>query len=54
MSDKKRQTVQAMIDEVRYANGKPQTPKESAETKPAELDQDPGGGYNTNHTNPQA
>lgn len=44
-----------MIDEV----VKPEKPKDGGKTppepapEPAELDQDPGGGYNPDHTNPQ-
>ena len=57
MSQKK--TVQPMIDEVKEL----QKPKEPGTTPPepppkappksAELDQDPGGGYNPDHTYPQ-
>jgi hypothetical protein len=52
-------TIQPLIDEVT----KSQQPKESVSTppkpppqvppQPAELDQDPGGGYNPDHTVPQ-
>lgn len=52
---KQRKTVQEMIDEVTH----PEKAKEAAKTppqtapKPAELDQDAGGGYNPDHTDPQ-
>ncbi len=58
MSHKKteqQKTVQPLIDEVTEL----QKPKEPAKTpskappKPAELDQDPGGGFNPDHTYPQ-
>ena len=51
----KKKSVQDMIDEVI----KPEGPKDAGKTppkpapKPAELDQDPGGGYNPDHTYPQ-
>ena len=51
----KKKSVQDMIDEV----VKPEKPKDGekacppAPPKPAELDQDPGGGYNPDHTIPQ-
>jgi len=31
----------------------PPQPSEREEEKPAELDQDPGGGFNPDHTDPQ-
>ena len=50
--------VQPIIDEMKQP--KPQPPTEKAPPvgpihppKPAELDQDPGGGYNADHTIPQ-
>jgi hypothetical protein len=52
---KQRKTVQEMIDEVTHpekAKEQPEAPPEPP-AKPAELDQDPGGGYNSNHTYPQ-
>ena len=52
MSEKKKpQSVQEMIDEVRYPEGHNQPP--AAPPKPAELDQDAGGGYNSDNTDPQ-
>ncbi len=56
----KQKTVQPLIDEMQ----KSQQPKKSVSTTPkpppkappptpAELDQDPGGGYNPDHTVPQ-
>jgi len=51
---KKDKTVQPMVDEVSELQ-KPKEPESTPpeEPKPAELDQDPGGGYNPNHTYPQ-
>jgi len=56
----KQKTVQPLIDEITIS----QQPKESVSTppksppqappQPAELDQDPGGGYNPDHTIPQS
>ncbi len=53
MSQKK--TVQPMIDEVKELQKpkEPGTTAPEAPPKPAELDQDPGGGYNPDHTYPQ-
>jgi hypothetical protein len=53
----KKKTVQPLIDEVMET----QQPKDKGSTKkppqnppqPAELDQDPGGGFNPDHTFPQ-
>lgn len=43
-----------MIDEVvKPEQPKPGQNKPADCPKPAELDQDPGGGYNPDHTNPQ-
>ena len=56
----KQKTVQPLIDEITIS----QQPKEILSTppksppqappQPAELDQDPGGGYNPDHTIPQS
>lgn len=50
----KKKTVQDIIDEVTKPDPKkdPGTAPQPA-PKPAELDQDPGGGYNPDHTVPQ-
>ncbi len=42
-----------MIDEIHKPKGGAQTPPEKTPA-PAETDQDPGGGFNPNHTIPQA
>lgn len=44
--------VQPMIDEL-TARCKPGLTKPQTSPQPAELDQDPGGGYNPDHTYPQ-
>lgn len=51
----KKKTVQPIIDEVTEMQ-KPKEPGTKAPApppEPAELDQDPGGGYNPDHTYPQ-
>ena len=49
--------VQPMIDEIKEQQ-KPKVPTvqppQEGPLAPAELDQDPGGGYNPNHTYPQS
>ena len=50
--------VQPMIDELRYPKDAPEAPKAPPRgpvhpPQPAELDQDAGGGYNPDHTDPQ-
>ena len=50
--------VQPMIDELRQAKKDPHEPKAPPPgpvhpPQPAEQDQDPGGGYNPDHTIPQ-
>lgn len=49
--------VQPMIDEIKERQ-KPKEPDakppQEGPLKPAELDQDPGGGYNADHTFPQS
>ena len=50
--------VQPMIDELRFPKNAPETPKGPPRgpihpPQPAEQDQDPGGGYNPDHTIPQ-
>ncbi|HTS46352.1 MAG TPA: hypothetical protein VMH05_00325 [Bryobacteraceae bacterium] len=50
--------VQPMIDELRFPKDAPQPPKAPPcgpvhPPQPAEQDQDPGGGYNPDHTIPQ-
>jgi hypothetical protein len=56
--DEKPGIVQPMIDELRFPKDAPTTPKAPPRApahppKPAEQDQDPGGGYNPDHTIPQ-
>lgn len=54
MSQKK--IVQPMIDELTERQQKPEesaTPPDEGPLKPAELDQDSGGGYNPDGTDPQ-
>jgi hypothetical protein len=48
-------TVQPLIDEVTELQqpNKPAAPPQEGPLKPAELDQDPGGGFNRDHTYPQ-
>ena len=49
--------VQPMIDELKQQQQKPKDPgakpPDEGPLKPAELDQDSGGGFNPNHTFPQ-
>jgi len=50
--------VQPMIDELRFPKGAPEATKDPPRgpvhpPQPAEQDQDPGGGYNPDHTVPQ-
>lgn len=50
--------VQPMIDELRFPKDAPTSPKAPPRApvhppEPAEQDQDPGGGYNPDHTIPQ-
>ena len=50
--------VQPMIDELRFPTDAPEAPKGPPRgpvhpPQPAELDQDAGGGYNSDHTIPQ-
>jgi hypothetical protein len=48
--------VQPMIDELKGQQQKPSesaTPPDEGPLKPAELDQDAGGGYNPDGTDPQ-
>jgi len=50
--------VQPMIDELRHPKEPPENPKAPPRgpvhpPEPAEQDQDPGGGYNQDHTIPQ-
>jgi hypothetical protein len=50
----KKSIVQPIIDDLKKANEpKAPTPLPQAPPKPAELDQDAGGGYNPDHTYPQ-
>jgi hypothetical protein len=45
--------VQPIIDELTPKPGPPLPAPQQTPPKPAELDQDPGGGFNPNHTVPQ-
>ena len=45
--------VQPMIDELTSRPGAPPPMPQPAPPKPAELDQDAGGGFNPDHTDPQ-
>ncbi len=50
--------VQPMIDELRFPKDAPEAPKGPPRgpvhpPEPSEQDQDPGGGYNPDHTIPQ-
>ena len=50
--------VQPMIDELRFPKDAPEAPKAPPRgpvhpPQPSEQDQDPGGGYNPDHTIPQ-
>jgi len=46
--------VQPLVDELKKLHQRPPTPAPTGPPKPAESDQDPGGGYNPDHTLPQS
>ncbi|MGD0295682.1 MAG: hypothetical protein ABSE86_01115 [Bryobacteraceae bacterium] len=53
---RQKKIVKPMIDELNNKTQKPKasaTPPEEGPLKPAELDQDAGGGYNPDGTDPQ-
>lgn len=45
--------IQPIVDELKKLHERPPAPAPVGPPKPSELDQDPGGGFNADHTVPQ-